>query len=199
MSQVGVDLFDFREESHLVCVDHWSSFPLYCELRSTMFKAVCTALTAWFNILDWPQHIHSYGGPQFCSEFAGFSSRSSIRHELASPYNPWSNGLAEAGVKICKLLLAKAAETKEEDPHTSFMSGEMPLEPLDFPQHHLQNNSLPQHSSAFKQISFEEASRARDRVDDQSQPSFDRGNRKLPALEAGDYVQIQDPKTGHWS
>ena len=114
MSQVGVDLFDFGGKAHLVCMDHWSGFPLFCELHSTTSKAICTALAQWFNVLGWPRHIRSDGGPQFRSEFTAFCSMNGIRHELAAPYNSRSNGLAESGVKICKLLLAKAAETRED-------------------------------------------------------------------------------------
>ena len=118
MSQDGVDLFDFGGRTHLVCMDHWSGFPLFCELRSTTSRAICTALSHWFNILGWPRHIRSDGGPQFRSKFTAFCSKNGIRHKLAAPYNPRSNGLAESGVKICKLLLAKAAETRE-DPQQS--------------------------------------------------------------------------------
>ena len=203
MSQVGVDLFDFGGKAHLVCMDHWSGFPLYCELRSTTSRAICSALSSWFNILGWPRHIRSDGGPQFCSEFSAFCARNGIRHELAAPYNPRSNGLAESGVKICKLMLAKAAETREDPQRLLYEWRNVPRPAGFSPAQQMfgrpQNIALPQPASAFKQIDFEEASRARDRTHAQHLPSYDRGKRKLPALSIGDQVNLQDPHTGQWN
>ena len=52
------------------------------------------------------------GGPQFRSEFSQFCEQNGIRHELASPYNPRANGLAESVVKVVKDLLLKCMGEK---------------------------------------------------------------------------------------
>ena len=56
------------------------------------------------NDYGWPTHIRTDGGPQFWSEFKEFCTAHGITHELSSPYNPESNGLAEAAVKSLKRL-----------------------------------------------------------------------------------------------
>ena len=61
----------------------------------------------WFNLLGWPSSIRSDGGPQFRGDFLDFFLKHDIRHELSAPYNPKSNGLAEAGVKSVKNILKK--------------------------------------------------------------------------------------------
>ena len=71
-------------------------------------------LSDWFNLLGWPQIIRSDNGPQFRSEFAEFCEMNEIKHETSSPYNPQSNGLAEAAVKNAKTLLTKCHMTKED-------------------------------------------------------------------------------------
>jgi hypothetical protein len=49
----------------------------------------------------------SDGGPQFRTEFNTFCNQHAIEHEISSPYNAQSNGLAEAAVKNMKHLLIK--------------------------------------------------------------------------------------------
>ena len=69
-------------------------------------------LTNWFNILGFPKIIRSDGGPQFRSEFDVFCNDNNIKHELLSPYNPSSNGLAEQAVKTAKHLLINCSSEK---------------------------------------------------------------------------------------
>ena len=70
MAHVSVDLFDFAGKKHLLCVDRWSSFPLYKRLQTQTTTAVLSILESWFNVLGWPSSIRSDGGPQFCSQFS---------------------------------------------------------------------------------------------------------------------------------
>ena len=102
MSQVSVDLFDFAGKKHLVCVDRWSGFPLYKRLQTLSTAAVISILESWFNVLGWPSSIRSDGGPQFCGPFSQWCKANNVIHELSSPYNPKSNGQAEAAVKDIK-------------------------------------------------------------------------------------------------
>ena len=57
--------------------------------------------------------MRSDGGPQFRGELVEFCKENSITHELASDYNPKSNGLAEAAVKNVKLLMEKCCRAGE--------------------------------------------------------------------------------------
>ena len=111
MAHVGLNLFDFAGKKHIICVDRWLGFPLYKILNSTSTQSVINVLETWFNILGWPSNIRSDGGPQFMGPFKKWCANN-IKHELASPYNPQGNGLAEAGVKNIKNLLAKCTKTR---------------------------------------------------------------------------------------
>ena len=114
VAQVGLDLFDFAGKKHLICVDKWSGFPVFKRLQSQTTKAITDILAGWFNILGWPSSVRTDGGPQFCGPFRDWCNANSITQELASPYNPKANGLAESAVKNVKLVLSKCGETGQD-------------------------------------------------------------------------------------
>ena len=122
MAQVGLDLFDFAGKKHLICVDKWSGFPVFKRLQTQTTKAITDILAGWFNLLGWPSSVRTDGGPQFCGPFREWCQAHNITQELASPYNPKANGLAESAVKNVKLVLSKCAETGQ-DPIELFMNG----------------------------------------------------------------------------
>ena len=107
LSHVGLDMFEFGGHQHIVCVDKWSCYPLYQRMVSTTSASVIKVLSGWFNTLGWPSVIRTDGGPRFRTKFSQFCDKNGIKHELASPYNPRANGLAESGVKVVKDLLLK--------------------------------------------------------------------------------------------
>ena len=89
-------------------VDRYSGYPFVHRLSSPTSLAVTNAAKGWFNYFGLPSIIRSDGGPQFKGEaFRRFCFDNDIKHEVSSPYNPESNGLAEAAVKNCKKLLVK--------------------------------------------------------------------------------------------
>ena len=63
--------------------------------------------------VGWPTAIRTDGGPQFRSEFPQFCDKHGIKHELSSPYNPESNGLAEAAVKNIKAIITRCHKERE--------------------------------------------------------------------------------------
>ena len=67
----------------------------------------------WFIEVGWPTAIRTDGGPQFRTEFSQFCNRHGIKHELSSPYNPESNGLAEAAVKNTKAIITRCHKEGE--------------------------------------------------------------------------------------
>ena len=78
---------------------------MYHLLHSLTSISIIKTLSTWFNLFGWPSSIQSDGGPQFRGEFSRFCVSHNIRHEVSAPYNPKSNGLAEAGVKSVKNIL----------------------------------------------------------------------------------------------
>ena len=114
MSDLGVNLSSLHGTDYLVAVDRFSGYPLVHRLVRTTTRAVTGTLTQWFSLFGLPQRIRSDGGPQFCGPFEDFCKELSISHELASAYNPQSNGLAEAAVKQMKFLIDKCQAGKED-------------------------------------------------------------------------------------
>ena len=114
MSEVAVDLFEFAGQTWLVMVDRFSGFPFAKRLTSLTTKTVTNVLFSWF--LDWgfPDSARTDGGPQFRGQFDDFCKQNAIVHEVTSPYNSQSNGLAEAAVKNVKSLLSKCSQTSED-------------------------------------------------------------------------------------
>ena len=53
MQHVGLDLFSFGGMDYLICVDHWTGYPLYQLLCSTTSDSVTRCLSSWFNLLGW--------------------------------------------------------------------------------------------------------------------------------------------------
>jgi len=107
MTDVAVDLFQYGSDHFLVMVDRFSGFPMVHKLSSLSTTAITRVLQGWFNIFGRPERILSDNGPQFRAEFGVFCATIGCQHVTSSPYNPRSNGLAEAGVKIVKNLLEK--------------------------------------------------------------------------------------------
>ena len=66
----------------------------------TSTATVTAKLNSWFTEYVYPEYIRTDGGPQFRRDFKAYCNKHYIHHELSWPYNPESNGLAEAAVKI---------------------------------------------------------------------------------------------------
>ena len=158
------DLFDFGRGKYLVCVDHWSGYPLFHKLSSTTSSSIIKVLSEWFNMLGWPRFICSDAGPLFRSEFADFCAKIQIKHEVSSPYNPRANGLAESAVKTVENILKKYLETGEDTDRALCKWRNLPCEHGFSPSQLLfgtrQRMLLPQPDLACKQVDFEKAAAA---------------------------------------
>ena len=192
MQHVRLDLFSYGGKQHLICVDHWSGYPLYSLLRSLNTDTIIAILTNWFNILGWPSSIRSDGGPQFRGPFSSFCNKNNISHELAAPYNPKSNGLAEAGVKSLKSILRKSLHSNA-DPH--FMLYEwrnVPradgYSPAQFLFGRRQRTNLPILPLQNHPINFNEAASSKDAMHASSTDYHDLHKKSLPSLFPGQTV-----------
>jgi hypothetical protein len=110
MEKVGADLFDLDTLSYLVMVDRFSGYPFVARLASTTTEAIWAVLLRWFCDYGFPRAIKTDGGPQFRGPFKEFCGQYNVIHVTSSPYNPRSNGLAEAAVKSVKSLLKKVGQ-----------------------------------------------------------------------------------------
>ena len=118
-SHYGVDLALFEGQDWIVLMDRYSGYPFAKRLPRTNTATVCGFLTDVFLEVGWPLVIRSDNGPQFRNEFRAYCAENNIIHETAAPYNPSSNGLAEAGVKIIKSVSGRSARRSRRRPAAS--------------------------------------------------------------------------------
>ena len=98
-------------------VNRYSGYAWTAKLSNTSTRQVLSHLESWFTEFGWPLVIRSDNGPQFRSELGFFCQAHGITHELSSPYNPESNGLAEAAVKNMKSLVLRCKSKGENFAH----------------------------------------------------------------------------------
>ena len=202
LSHVGLDMFEFRGNQHIMCVDQWSGYPLYQKMASTTSASVIKVLTVWFNTLGWPGFVHTDGGPQLRNEFAQFCEQNGIKHELASPFNPRANGLAQSEVKVVKYLLLKCIGEKGDMQRVLYEWRNMPKSHGFLPAQLLfgrsQNMLLPQPAAAFLPIDFNEAAVARDQLFSSQADHYNRDKVNLEQLFPGQPIRVQNENTGLW-
>ena len=202
MQHVGLDLFSFGNKEFLICVDHWSGYPFYSHLRSLSTSTVISTLTSWFNLFGWPMSIRSDGGPQFRGEFFRFCETNNIRHELSAPYNPKSNGLAEAGVKSVKNILRKSMSSGEDADRMLYEWRNVPrsdgFSPAQLLFGRAQRTSLPTLASQVTPVDFISAGSSKDAAHLRAGLDHARSKHFLPLLSPGQAVYLQDSKSSAW-
>ncbi len=107
---VSMELFAAGSSDYLVMVDRHSGYSWVLRLTTTTSLAVTRAIMEWFEYFGLPKSIRSYGGPQFRGEaFKKYCKDNGIHHDTSSPYNPVSNGLADAAVRTSRSSLSSAS------------------------------------------------------------------------------------------
>ncbi|UYV83714.1 hypothetical protein LAZ67_23002282 [Cordylochernes scorpioides] len=107
--KIGMDLFKFENKWYLVVIDYYSRFPEMVQLDRLTASVVVRSCKSIFARHGVPETVVSDNGTQFgaAREFANFARQYGFTHVTSSPRFPQSNGMAEAGVKIAKLILKK--------------------------------------------------------------------------------------------
>ncbi|UYV81368.1 hypothetical protein LAZ67_20000963, partial [Cordylochernes scorpioides] len=107
--KIGMDLFKFENKWYLVVIDYYSRFPEMIQLDRLTANVVVRSCKSIFARHGIPKTVVSDNGTQFgaAREFANFARQYGFTHVTSSPRFPQSNGMAEAGVKIAKLILKK--------------------------------------------------------------------------------------------
>ncbi|UYV68869.1 K02A2.6-like, partial [Cordylochernes scorpioides] len=107
--KIGMDLFKFENKWYLVVIDYYSRFPEVVQLDRLTASVVVRSCKSIFARHGVPETVVSDNGTQFgaAREFANFARQYGFTHVTSSPRFPQSNGMAEAGVKIAKLILKK--------------------------------------------------------------------------------------------
>ncbi|UYV83268.1 K02A2.6-like, partial [Cordylochernes scorpioides] len=107
--KIGMDLFKFENKWYLVVIDYYSRFPEIIQLDRLTASVVVRSCKSIFARHGIPETVVSDNGTQFgaAREFANFARQYGFTHVTSSPRFPQRNGMAEAGVKIAKLILKK--------------------------------------------------------------------------------------------
>ena len=201
MSHVGADLFDFQGQTWITLVDRYSGFPFAHRLTSTTTSAVTKVLREWFMEWGIPSVIRTDGGPQFRSEFRDFCKKLSIEHELSSPYNPRSNGLAEAAVKNMKTLLKKCSYDKQDFREALLEWRNVPradgVSPAQLFLGRRQKTNLPQ--PIVNRGDNKENEKKRNESLEQGRRQHDKRAARSTTLQVGETVRLLDPLKGEWN
>ncbi|UYV72254.1 hypothetical protein LAZ67_9002361, partial [Cordylochernes scorpioides] len=107
--KIGMDLFKFENKWYLVVIDYYSRFPEMVQLDRLTASVVVRSCKSIFARHGVPETVVSDNGTQFgaAREFENFARQYGFTHVTSSPRFPQSNGMAEAGVKIAKMILKK--------------------------------------------------------------------------------------------
>jgi len=102
-----MDMGQYGADQYLIMVDQFSNWPIAKrfgrEATSADVIAYLKTVFGWYGL---PEQIYSDGGPQFKSrEFEQMCKDYHIQHTASSPHHPKSNGHAEATVKQVKRLI----------------------------------------------------------------------------------------------
>ena len=170
-------------------------------MARTTTSDVQSVLERWFHAYGMPSRLRSDGAPQFRDTFTRWCGELGIRHELASAYNPVSNGLAEAGVRVLKETLKKSGVTKGAALEkivfdlNSMSRGDGSGAPIEIFLGRQVNSSLPNAGSKFIQMKKEVEKRKKM----QSRWMDRLGRCSNTDFKEGDQIRAQDPKTGVWN
>ena len=107
MEQISIDLFHAKGKNYMVTADRYSGYIWVDLLRALDTKTITSNLDRITRVFGIPLTCRTDGGPQFRSPFQEYCKTKGIIHETSSPYNPRSNGHAEAAVKAAKYLVLK--------------------------------------------------------------------------------------------
>jgi len=202
MHTVGVDLCDAAGATWLVMVDRYSGYTFAQKLRSTSTDAITKVMHAWFAEYGHPMIIKSDNGPQFRGPFTAFCCSINAVQELSSPYNPASNGLAEAAVKNVKRIIVKCARTNADFPsaHAEFRNTPRAdgFSPAQMFFGWRQRHSLPTLPSHHLPIDRQAAVAAREARAAANKSYVDAHSAPLDLLPIGTNVQLQNPLTNTW-
>ena len=204
MDTIGTDLFSHAGKDYLIAVDRFSGFVMCSDIiKNTSCANIIKILNNWFNILGFPKTIRSDWGLQFRSEFNAFCRTNNVIHELSSPYNPSSNGLAEQAVKTAKHLLIKCIADNSNFQEALQMWRCFPqkssFSPAELFFGRWQRSLLPSLQLHHQPIPLPEASSKHAHFCQLMRAAHDKRANKLPSLALDQRVLVQHHDNKQWS
>lgn len=116
---ISMDVFeitlDRRARRFLITVDHFSDFFEIDELTDMTSKSTILACKRHFSRYGSPRVVITDNGTNFSSEeFKTFARTWGFQHSTSDPMHQQGNGKSESAVKICKSILRKTFEDKND-------------------------------------------------------------------------------------
>ena len=208
---VSADSFNASGCDFLVLVDHFSGWPSVAKLHnSTSTTNVLRQLKRWKTDYGAPVKLVTDNGPQFRSaEFQHFCKEWYITHVTSSPYNPQSNGIAEAAVKSIKYLLLKTVcngnidsdafqEGLLELRNTPRATGHSPAQLVFSRSMRGKIPSCPTRLDSDSALVQNEKQKLKDQRS-KSEDYYNRRAQRLPQLHQDQRVLVQHPQTKRWT
>ena len=200
MEMIGLDIAMHAGIKYLICIDRYSGYPLVGRLgKTSSTNEVIKTIQGWFRTFGYAKRARHDDGPEFRDRFVAWLKQVGCKSELASAYNPASNGLAEAGVKNVKNLLKKCLDGKEcfETALAEFRiaprdDGYSPAELFYKRQVRGLLPELP------KKLNIEEAEKARDKAQEAYTAQRQTRSTSKP-LSLNQKVWLQDQQTKRWT
>ena len=211
--QVHANFGSIKGRHFLVIVDQFSGWPhvVLFENSNTTARRLITVVRSYFAGVGALVKFWSDNDTNFtAAKFEDFLRNWGVDHEKSYPHYPQSNGIAEAGVKHMKKLLETCwtAGAFNEDKFVKGLvlfwnaprSGGASPAQLVFGKP--MRDCLPAHQRSYAP----EWPQASDVLEERPQrrrtktaEHYNRGTRKLSALEIGNHVLVQHPITKRWS
>ena len=202
MQYMDCDLFSCHGQDWLIMADRFSGYPFAERLpQGTSTDKVIRILLRWFQDYGFPRGLRTDNGPQFRDRFALFCKKHHILLDNSSPYNPQSNGLAEAAVKNIKFLLGKCHENSEDFRNALLewrscprADGFSPAEAFFGRRLRGGENGLPMLNTGYGSFDLNSFSELRN----ESRITAQRSGRDLPQFCIGEHVVLQNPISKKW-
>uniref|UniRef100_A0A672Q3W0 Integrase catalytic domain-containing protein n=1 Tax=Sinocyclocheilus grahami TaxID=75366 RepID=A0A672Q3W0_SINGR len=197
--KVGTDLFFLDGKNYLIVIDYLSNYPEIALLPSTSAASVVTHMKSIFARHGIPKVVCSDNGPCYNSkDFQKFADEYGFQHVTSNPLYPQSNGKAEKGVHIVKLLLKKAVDSRS-DPYLALLNYRAsPLEhgvsPAEILMGRRLRTTLPCLTSPIKNKYLK---RKQQHLKQRQKANYDKASKSLEPLSNNDTVRLEDHST--WS
>ena len=210
--EVAADFCSYGGQSYLILVDCFTNWPHIIPMgHNTTAAHLVNVLRKSFCRTAIPEIVWSDGGPQFTSKrFQDFSKQWGFTHQTSSPHYPQSNGKAQATVKSMQRIIATSWSTRtlNEDKlcravlqYRNTPSRKDGLSPAQKLYGRPIQDTLPAHRRSFApewQRSAQLTEQQADKTLQQVESYYNSHAHRLPDLQNGSMVALQNPLTKLW-
>ena len=215
---VCADYFFYLGHMYLVLVDRYSNWPSVFFPKNGNSIVLVEILREYFATFGCPKVISTDQGSSFMSfEVEEFLQRWEVHHRVSSAYYPHSNLRAETAVKTVKRIIMGNVSADGSLDNDDFVAAllqyrntpdrDLKLSPAQILFARELRDAVPVHGSRLKLckewiLTAEAREVALARRHQLREEALSEHTRKLPILDVGDVVQVQNqrgPKANKWS